>query len=346
MSGFSIGLMTAGCVAPNVGMMIDRHGGHRVMSLGAVLGALGLFGLVHANNHVIYVVVWMVLGTAMAASLYDSAFASLARVFGRQARRPIAIVVIAGGFASTVSWPTTHLLTDTVGWRSTYLVYAGLLAFLAAPLHFLVLPRSCAGPEAPLPETAEVPVGPLPHKGASVTLVAAVFAANAFIFSGFSAHRLAIFNRLGLEASTVIAVSALVGPSQVIARLCEFLFARNVHPLWVARFAVVMLIAAFIVLALFGLSAPVAAAFIVMFGVTNGLMTIARGSVPLALFGSAGYGRMIGRMASPQLVMQSAAPLVLAFVAERGSDAAALTLIAGIVVTELVGLAAIRRPTG
>ena len=350
MSGFSVGLLSAGCVAPCFGILIDRYGGHRVMSLGSILGALGLFGLVHANERISYIAIWMVLGVAMSASLYDSAFATLARIFGRQARRPITMLAIAGGFASTVSWPMTHLLTDAIGWRGTYLVFGGLLALLAAPLHLLALPRSCAEPEAASPETAKAPVGPLRRKRTSVVLIAAVFAANAFIFSGLSAHLLAIFNRLGLEAGTAVAIGALAGPSQVIARLAEFLFARNVHPLWIARFAVVMLLAAFTVLALsvalFGFSASVAAVFIMMFAVTNGLMSVARGSVPLALFGSAGYGKLIGRMAVPQLVMQSAAPLVLTFVAERGSDPAGLALLAAIAVAELVCLAAIRRSTG
>jgi MFS family permease len=348
MSGFSVGLLAAGCVAPCIGILIDRYGGHRVMSLGSILGALGLFGLVHANERISYFAVWIVLGAAMSASLYDSAFATLARIFGRQARRPITMLAIAGGFASTVSWPMTHLLTDAIGWRGTYLVFAGLLALLAAPLHLLGLPRSCAEPLAGSP-AAEAPVGTLRRKRVSVVLIATVFAANAFIFSGLSAHLLAVFNRLGLEAGTVVAIGALAGPSQVIARVSEFLFARNVHPLWIARFAVVMLIAAFTVLALsvalFGFSASVAAVFTMMFAVTNGLMSVARGSVPLALFGPAGYGKLIGRMAVPQLVMQSAAPLVLTFVAEHGSDPAGLALLAAIAIAELACLGAIRRPT-
>jgi hypothetical protein len=135
----------------------------------------------------------------------------------------------------------------------------------------------------------------------------------------------------------------LFGPAQVAARLLEFLFARNLHPLWIARFAVGLLILAFVLLAALGLSAPVAAAFALMFGAANGLLTIARGTVPLALFGAAGYGFMIGRIAKPFLVIQSAAPLVLAFVAERLSDPAALAVTAAFALVALVCLALIRR---
>jgi hypothetical protein len=175
-------------------------------------------------------------------------------------------------------------------------------------------------------------------------LVATAFAVYAFVPSGLAAHLLAMFQRLGLDAGTVVAVGALFGPSQVAARLIEFIFARNVHPLWIARFAVALLVLAFALLATCGLSIAVAAAFAVMFGATNGLLTIARGTLPLALFGAAGYGRLVGRIAGPFLIIQAVAPLVLAFIAERASDAAALAATAAFAIAALVCLALIRRP--
>ena len=142
MGGFSVGLLIAGLVAPYVGHSIDRFGGHVVMTIGSLVGALGLFLIARASNPVAYYAVWMVLGVAMAANLYDSAFATLGRIFGVGARRPITALTLAGGFASTVSWPVTHLLIERVGWSDTYLVYAALMACIAAPLHAFGLPRS------------------------------------------------------------------------------------------------------------------------------------------------------------------------------------------------------------
>src|SRR6266581_6174576 len=144
MGGFSLALLTAGLVSPRVGLLIDRFGGHRVMPVGSLLAALGLFLLVHADHPVAYLAVWMLLGVAIAAALYDPAFATLGRIFGAAARRPITALTLAGGFASTVSWPATHLLLDAVGWRGTYLVYAAVLALVAAPLHAFALPRTSA----------------------------------------------------------------------------------------------------------------------------------------------------------------------------------------------------------
>ena len=146
MGGFSLGLLAAGLISPRVGAAIDRHGGHRVMPFGSLIGACGLVALVHADHPLAYLAVWVVLGAAMAASLYDPAFATLGRIFGAAARRPITALTLAGGFASTVSWPTTHVLLEAVGWRGTYLVYAALLACVAAPLHAFALPRTRADP--------------------------------------------------------------------------------------------------------------------------------------------------------------------------------------------------------
>jgi len=344
MGGFSLGLLAAGAVSPRVGAAIDQYGGHRVMPFGSLIGALGLVALAQADHWALYLAVWAVLGTAMAASLYDPAFATLGRIFGFRARPAITALTLVGGFASTVSWPLTHVLIDNVGWRGAYLIYAGLLAFIAAPLHAFVLPRARAAAEArPQSATAE-PIKLLPTDGLAFVLVATAFAAYAFVPSGLAAHMLAIFQRLGLDAGTAVAIGALFGPAQVAARLVEFAFVRNVHPLWIARFAVAVLIAAFALLAALGLSAPVAALFALMFGGANGLLTIARGTVPLALFGAEGYGRMIGRIGGAFLLIQALAPLILAFVVERVSDPAALAVTAAFATVALACLALIRRP--
>jgi MFS family permease len=344
MGGFSFGLLVAGFASPRIGMLIDRHGGHRVMPAGSLIGALGLVGLVYARHPAAYFACWMVLGLAMSASLYDPAFATLGRVFGAAARRPITALTLAGGFASTVSWPTTHALIEAVGWRGTYLVYAALLALIAAPLHAFVLPRGRARPEVHASAAAPAAPAVLPARGATFALVAAAFAAYAFVPSGLAAHMLAIFGRLGLDAGTVVTIGALFGPSQVAARLAEFAVIRNLHPLWMVRIAVGLLLAAFVLLGAFGLSVAVAATFAVLFGAANGLVTIARGTVPLALFGAAGYGQIVGRIAAPALIIQSAAPLLLAYVVERASDRAALAVTAAFCLLALGCFALVRRP--
>ncbi len=344
MGGFSVGLLVAGLTSPYVGRAIDRFGGHVVMTVGSLIGALGLFLIVRVASKPAYFAVWTVLGIAMAANLYDAAFGSLGRIFGVGARRPITALTLAGGFASTVSWPVTHSLLEAVGWRGTYLVYAVLLALVSAPLHALALPRSRAEGQKPEPGETTEPAKVLPPYGLPFVLVAAAFASYAFVPSGLSAHLLAIFTRAGIDAGTVVWIGALFGPAQVGARLIEFAFGRNVHPLWVVRFALGTLLCAFAMLMLLGISAPVAATFALMFGGANGLVTITRGAVPLALFGASGYGRLMGRLAGPWLVTQAAAPLVMAFVVDRASDLAALTLASAFAAVALICFVMIYRP--
>ena len=344
MGGFSLGLLTAGIAARYIGGSIDRFGGQVTMTCGSLGGALGLALITHAANPVTYCLVWMLLGLSMAASLYDAAFASLGRIFGMAARRPITALTLAGGFASTVSWPVTHLLIESIGWRGCYLVYAAVLALVNAPLHALLLPRERVNAEELETEPSQRPTKVLPAKGLTFVLVASAFASYAFVPSGLSAHLLAIFQRNGIDAGTAVFIGALFGPAQVLARLIEFSFGRNVHPLWVARFAFGALLVAFLLLALTGMSPIVAAVFALMFGGANGLVTIARGAVPLTLFGASGYGRLMGRLAAPFLIVQSAAPLVMAFVVERASDAAALALAAAFATIAFLCAISIRRP--
>ena len=344
MGGFSLALLAGGIVSPFVGRMIDRHGGHRVMPVGSLIAALGLVALVLGEHPAAYLAAWILLGVAIAASLYDPAFATLGRIFGASARSPITALTLAGGFASTVSWPVTHLLIQSVGWRGTYLVYAAVLALVAAPLHAFALPRSRAEPLVPAAASTAPSAPVLPSHGWAFIMVATAFAAYAFVPSGLSAHLLAIFKRTGIDAATVVAIGALFGPAQVFARICELAFARGVHPLVIARLAVGLLLAAFALMASLGISPLVAASFMMMFGIANGLITIARGAVPLVLFGPVGYGATIGRIAGPWLVMQAIAPLVLAFVIERTSDPAALALIAGLALVSFVCLTVLRAP--
>jgi MFS family permease len=344
MGGFSFGLLTGGLVAPTVGRLIDRYGGHRVMAAGALLGALGLFLLVQVRDPLLYFAVWALIGAATAASLYDPAFATLGRIFGREARKPITLLTFAGGFASTVSWPATYFLLESAGWHGTYLAYALLLALVVAPLYFFALPRERASLDLPPPESGVPPPRLIPTRGFAFLLVIIAFAVYAFVPSALAAHMLAIFERLGVEPATVILIGTLFGPAQVAARLCEFAFGSNLHPLDIARSAITLLLLAFLLLAGLGVSAPIAAAFAILFGVSNGLMTIARGTVPLALFGPAGYGAVVGRIAGPSLVLQAAAPLVIAFVAEAASDGAALATIAGMATISLAAFLAVRKP--
>lgn len=342
MSGISVGLLAGGAASPKIGKAIDAYGGHYIMAAGSLLGAAGLAALPFVTHPALYFLIWALLGVAMAANLYDPAFATLTRIFGADARKQITLLTLMGGFASTVSWPATHFLLTVTDWRGTYFIYAAIMALLVAPLHAFAIPRAKAKTPPPI-EGAKVPVVHA-SKGLMFFLVACALATFMFAQSGMLTHMLLIYERMGVDRGTAVFIGALFGPAQVLARICELAVARHTHPLQVARFAAALLIAGFGVFAAFGISALTAGIFVIMFGASNGLMTIARGTLPLALFGPKGYGHLVGRLAAPALAVQAAAPIAMALVIERVSDPAALALTAAFIVAAFLCFLFVRKP--
>lgn len=345
--GFSIALGVSGLAAPFACGLVERHGGHFIMAGGALIGALGLVILPLTDQYWVYLASWVLLGLAMACNLYDPAFTALARIFGMASRRPITLVTFVGGLASTLSWPTTQLLISHGGWRSVYFVFAGVMAFIVAPLYAFVLPRNAIYVPAPVAEGA-VPVKPakiIPAAGAPFILMAAGFAAHAFAQSGTLAHLLTILQRGGIDAGTAVVIGALFGPAQVLTRIADFVSGGRLHPLWVARIAMGLMACAFILLVAIGISPAVATVFALMFGAANGVVTIARGALPLALFGPVGYGRVVGRIARPAQMCQAFAPFALAYVIDRWSGPVALEMLIAMALLALGCFIAIRRPS-
>lgn len=345
--GFSIALGVSGLTAPVACGLVERHGGHFVMAAGALIGALGLLVLPLTDQYWLYLAGWVLLGIAMACNLYDPAFTALTRIFGMASRRPITLVTFVGGLASTFSWPTTQLLISYGGWRSVYFVFAAVMAFIVAPLYAFVLPRNAVYVPAPGAEGA-VPAKPaaiIPAAGAPFLLMAAGFAAHAFVQSGSLAHLLTILQRGGIDAGTAVVIGALFGPAQVLTRIADFMSGGRLHPLWVARLAMALMACAFALLITAGFSPAVAAVFALMFGAANGVVTIARGALPLALFGPVGYGRVVGRIARPAQMCQAFAPFALAYVIDRWSGTVALEMLIVVALLAFVCFFAIRRPT-
>ncbi|MSO65933.1 MAG: MFS transporter [Alphaproteobacteria bacterium] len=339
-AGFSWALVVMGGASPLVGRSIDRWGGRPAMTIGAVLTAAGCLLLAFAEGLILYFVAWTVLGLAMRATLYDAAFATMARLFGGRARRPMSQITLLGGLASTAFWPLGLVLMEWWGWRGAVLVYAAIAGAIVVPLH-LLLPRAptavASSPEvAPgfATATAQDTEGP----GLAGFLYALVTALVAFLASAMSAHMIGLLTGLGVGASLAVALSALRGVGQSAARLAEVLFGARVHPLALGVFALGCLPLGFLAAGLTAFSTLAGGAFALLYGTGNGLATIIRGTIPLALFGSAGYGQTVGRLVAPSFALSALAPLLFALVLEEGGSIAGI-LLAGSV--SLVALAAI-----
>jgi MFS family permease len=332
--GFSLALLAGGFASINVGRWIERFGGRPVLAMGTLLIAAGLVGLALAPTLPAYVAAWIVTGVGMAAGLYDAAFSTLGRLFGTRARAAITNLTLLGGFASTLCWPLSALMLERFGWRGTCLGYAALQVAVVLPLYLLAMPRERA--RMPAPKVAAAEGGAGPRMGLFV-LLAAGLTLSAAIASVVSVHLLAILQARDIGLAAAVALGALVGPSQVAARIVEKLMGDRHHPVW-TMIASSLLTTAGLGALLAGL--PFVSACLVLYGAGVGIKSIARGTLPLALFGPRGYAELMGKLAMPGLVVQAASPSVGALLMERhGADGTLAALTAASVVALLLVLA-------
>ncbi|MGZ8314664.1 MAG: MFS transporter [Telluria sp.] len=309
---FSWCLLAGGLVSAPVGMLLDRFGGRYVMGAGSLLCGLGFLALSQARDPFNYYVAWTLLGMSMAALLYEAAFATLNHEYGMAARPAISKLTLFGGFASTLFWPVTLKLNGMIGWRDTYLLYAGLQLLLCLPLHLMLAARA---PQHARPVRAEAAADftlreALRHP--AFWTLAFAFSANSFIFSALSVHLIPILTGFGHPLETVVFMAALIGPMQVAGRIAEMAFAHRIRPQTVGKISFALLPGALLALMFFGTRQWAMALFCALYGLSNGILTIARGTVPQALFGTRNYGAISGAMAAPGMLSKAAGPLAVA----------------------------------
>ncbi|MER9254103.1 MFS transporter [Mesorhizobium sp. M0598] len=337
--GLSLGLLTAGLISPRVGSSIERHGGRNVLAFSARCIGLGQIGLALAPNLAAYIAAWLVIGLGMGAGLYDAAFATLGRHYGHGARSAITMLTLFGGLASTICWPISALLLGEVGWRGTCLVYAAFQLVIALPLYLVILPREppqpAVGPGLPVgPGLKEATPAREGNPDPSIMIVlAATLTLAAVISSTLSVHLLTILQGSGMALAAAVGLGVLVGPSQVAARAIEMMMARYHHPIF-TKFASVTFVAIGVSTLWAGM--PIIPLALGFYGAGIGLESIARGTLPLALFGSNGYARLMGRLAMPSLIAQAAAPSAGALLLERFGPHGTLAALSGLALANVI----------
>ncbi len=346
--GLSLGLVVSGFASPRVGRAIQAEGGRRVLAASSALLGLGLLILGFAPALPIYLVAWLIIGSGMGAGLYDAAFSTLGRYYGGDARRAIVGVTLFGGFASTVCWPLSAFFLSHLGWRGTCFAYAAIQLLFAFPVHFLALPRVAPARLAGEPEKApSVPSLPLVPKDARLhfVLLGTAIALASAISATVSVHLLALLQARGLALATAVALGAMVGPSQVTARVVEMLLGRFYHPIF-TKLAATTLVATGLTLLFSGF--PIVAVALVSYGAGIGIESIARGTLPLALFGAERYAALMGKIALPSFIAQALAPTLAALVLARGGASATLGVLvafamANVGLTAFLGVVSRRR---
>ncbi|MBK3916909.1 MAG: MFS transporter [Pseudomonadota bacterium] len=338
-AAFSLALIVTAVLGPLSGKRIDHHGGRDVLALSSVVFALGLAVLGLANGPLMLWLGWLVIGIGMALGLYESAFSTLAGIYGRDARGVITGITLLAGFASTVCWPISGWLNAEFGWRATCLTWAGAHLLLGLPLNRLLIPVGIQ--PAPTP-VEQAHANGRSGAGLTMALLAFVFAATWFTSTAMAAHLPRLLQESGLSPAAAIAIAALVGPAQVGARCLEFVLLQRFHPLISARLAAIAhpIGAAGVMLA----GAPATTAFVLLHGGGNGILTIAKGTLPLAIFGPHGYGLRQGLLMVPARFAQAFSPLVFALLIDDFGTRA-LWLSAGLGVLAYAALTFLQRRT-
>lgn len=342
-AAFSLALIVSALLGPLAGRAIDRHGGRPVLVGTNLLFAASLAGMGMAQGPVGLFAAWALMGMAMGSGLYEAAFATLVRLYGQGARGAITGITLIAGFASTVGWPLSAWMEVQWGWRGACFGWAALHLLVGLPLNGGLpgIENAATGHNAPAPAPASekatqaLPTpaaSDAPHALRTAVLLSFVFAVTWFTSTAMAAHLPRLLQASGTSLQAAVAIAALVGPAQVVARLLEFGLLSRLHPLLSAKLAAAAHPVGAAILMVVG--APAAAVFTVLHGAGNGILTIAKGTLPLAFFGPAGYGERQGLMMAPARVAQAFAPLLFGLLID-GVGAAALW------VTSLLGVAAL-----
>lgn len=306
---FSVSLLLAAMLGPRVGRTIDRFGGRGVLAASNLLFAAGLSALGLAQGPTTLATAWALLGVGMGLGLYDAAFAALGRIYGEQARRSITGITLLAGFASTIGWPLSAWGLAHFGWRETCFAWAAAHLFIGLPLNLFLLPRVSAGHEHNGSEKPHVPMD------RNMWLLGLAFALAWTVTGAMAAHLPRLLESAGATAEQAIVAGMLIGPAQVAARILEASLMARSHPLLSARLSTITHPAGAALLAIFSGGIP-AMAFAALHGFGNGILTIARGTVPLAIYGPKNYGYRLGLLGAPARIAQAIAPLAFVFLVD------------------------------
>jgi len=323
---YSVALLVSGIVAAPVGRHIDRHGARRAMTAGSIGAAVGLAALSQVTSVAGLYAVWAGLGAVMGLTLYEPAFASLALVFRSDLRRAITMLTLAGGFASTVFWPLTQWLATSLGWRDAVLVLAAINLVVCVPLHALYLPGRGRPADAPAGAADDAAGRARLVADARFRWLALAFTLNMLAFAAMGLHLLAMLQEQGFTPERAAFLAALVGPMQVAGRIAELAFAHRLSPARVGGIALFVFPVSLGILAFAGGSTWAILAFAILYGASNGVMTIVRGTVPAEIWGRAGYGGLTGLMATPVLLARAAGPVAAAGVLAMAGGYRAVTV--------------------
>jgi MFS family permease len=343
-AGFSIALVISALLGPYAGRLVDRLGGRPVLMLSNIFFAVSLITLGFAQGLWTLVLAYVFMGLGLATGLFEVAFAALVRLFGREARSTITGLTLVAGFASFVGWTVSVYVEARYGWRGVCWFWALVHLCIGLPLHAMMptpsrilanmadtKPKATEPPKAITTNSEEITINPQQRRKEIIVgvLLAYVFAANAFVGMGLMMHLPRLLQEMGVAVALAFTISSFVGPSQVVGRLIDYFYMQRWHPLISTRWAAACHPVAALLLIIF--AGPIAFVFVLVHGIGNGILIIARGNLPLAIFGANGYGRRQGWLMMPAKLAQAAAPFLFGLaLTQWGAHILWLTLALGL----------------
>ena len=216
---------------------------------------------------------------------------------------------------------SSAFLVDQFGWRGTCIFYAGVQIAIALPIYLACLPRVSAANAV----AKRVQIRLEPHEIKTFIILATIITIGSAILSMMGTLLLPLLQARGLDLSVAVGIGMIVGPSQVGARLIEMLAGRRYSPIWTMVASVVLVaVAATLLFAGF----PLVAITIALYGAGNGIGSIARGTVPLALFGPERFPVLMGRLALPLMIAMAVSPFIGGLAFQYGGASWKLVLLA------------------
>lgn len=335
-AAFTAALLVAAVLGPRVGRTIDLLGGREVLAVSNVLFTIGLVLLGIAKSAAVLWLGWLVIGAGMGLGLYDAAFAALGRIYREKARGPITGITLLAGFASTVGWPLTAWGVETIGWRETCFAWAAAHALLGLPLNLLALPKLMQAANG-----AATAAAPNVRMDRNMWLLGFAFAAGWVVAAALAAHLPRLLETTGANTAQILLAGMLLGPAQVAARAIEATLLKRVQPLTTARACMLPHpVGAGLMLAGGGV---MAAPFMLLHGGGHGILTVARGTVPLSVFGPRDYGYRLGLLGAPTRIAQAFSPLAFSLIIDH-LGSATLYVTSAICIAASLALMAVRMP--
>ncbi|MDX2155518.1 MAG: MFS transporter [Hyphomicrobiaceae bacterium] len=319
--GFTVAVLVMGLISTHIGRLIDRIGARAVMSVGSIIVAMGLYLLSCVTQQWAYLAVWVLIGIGMRCCLYDAAFAALVQVAPGRGRQAISYLTLYGAFASSVFWVVGHYLEEAMGWRQTLVVFALLNLLVCLPLHWLGLARrevaKAEVADEPRPVVATTTLLEGRARTLAIWLFALVMSLNGLVFGIVSVQLVPLLEAAGLATAAAVWMASLKGVAQFAGRVVEIAFGSKLSAMAVGRISIAVVPVSFALLYLSNGSFAVLLAFTLLMGAAQGVLTIVRGAVPLALFGAKGYGAVLGLIATPVLLVSAASPTLFAALVDR-----------------------------